>query len=123
MSVWEIMVRNLRISKTEGFKLGITGDKMICNSAVQRNLTCRFHLPVFKAPYPLGFPGGASDKEPTCQCRRLKRCEFNPWVRKSPWRREWQPRQYCCLENPHGQRSLEDYSPRGLIESDTTEGT
>ena len=25
----------------------------------------------------LGFPGGARGKEPTCQCRRLKRCSFN----------------------------------------------
>ena len=38
-----------------------------------------------------GFPGGASGKEPTCQCKRLKRCRFNPWVRKIPWRRKWQP--------------------------------
>ena len=29
--------------------------------------------------------------------------------------------QYCCLENPHGQRSLAGYSPWGLKESDTTE--
>ena len=27
-----------------------------------------------------------SSKESTCQCRR---CEFNPWVRKIPWRRKW----------------------------------
>ena len=27
---------------------------------------------------PWDFPGGASDKEPTCQCRRHKRCRFNP---------------------------------------------
>jgi len=26
----------------------------------------------------------------TCQ-RRHKRPKFNPWVRKIPWRREWQP--------------------------------
>ena len=25
-----------------------------------------------------GFPGGASDKEAACQCRRHKRCSFNP---------------------------------------------
>ena len=37
-----------------------------------------------------GFPGGASGKEPTCQCRRHKRCEFDPWVGKIPWRRAWQ---------------------------------
>jgi len=39
----------------------------------------------------MGFPGGASGKEPTCQRRRHKRCMFNPWVRKIPWRRAWQP--------------------------------
>ena len=38
-----------------------------------------------------GFPGGASGKEPICQCRRRKRCEFDPWVKKIPWRRAWQP--------------------------------
>ena len=29
--------------------------------------------------------------------------------------------QYCCLQNPHGQRSLAGYSPWGRKESDTTE--
>ena len=37
-----------------------------------------------------------SGKEPTCQCRRCRRCEFNPWAGKIPWRRAWQP----TLENP-----------------------
>ena len=36
------------------------------------------------------FPGGASDKEPACQCRRHKRHVFNPWVGKVLWRRAWQ---------------------------------
>ena len=31
------------------------------------------------------------------------------------------PLRYSCLENPHGQRSLEGYNPRGRKESDTTE--
>ena len=30
------------------------------------------------------FPGGASGKEPVCQCRRLKRAGFDPLVRKIP---------------------------------------
>ena len=37
------------------------------------------------------FPGGTHGKEPTCQCKKLKRCRFNPWVGKIPWRRAWQP--------------------------------
>ena len=31
---------------------------------------------------PVGFPGSDSGKEPACQCRRHKRCVFDPWVRK-----------------------------------------
>ena len=38
-----------------------------------------------------GFPSGASGKESICQWRRHKRHGFNPWIRKIPWRREWQP--------------------------------
>ena len=26
--------------------------------------------------------------------------EFNPWVGKIPWRKEWKPHQYSCLQNP-----------------------
>ena len=37
------------------------------------------------------FPGGASGKEPGCQCRRRKRRRFDPWVRKIPWKRASQP--------------------------------
>ena len=31
-----------------------------------------------------GFSGSTSDKEPASQCRRLKRCELDPWVGKIP---------------------------------------
>ena len=37
------------------------------------------------------FPSGASGKELICKCRRQKRCGFNPWIGKIPWRREWLP--------------------------------
>ena len=47
-----------------------------------------------------GFPGGASGKESACQCRRHKRCRFNPWLRKILWSRKWHPLQYSCLEIP-----------------------
>ena len=32
-----------------------------------------------------------SDKESTCRRRRPKKCGFDPWVGKIPWRRKWQP--------------------------------
>ena len=42
-------------------------------------------------------------KESACQCRRVG---FNPWVRKIPWRRKWQPTPVFLPEEFHGQRSL-----------------
>ena len=36
--------------------------------------------------HPEGFPGGTIGKELVCQCRRHKRCKFNPWVGKIPWK-------------------------------------
>ena len=43
------------------------------------------------------FPGAASSKEPSCQCRR---CGFVPWVGKIPWRKKWQPAPVSRLGNP-----------------------
>ena len=44
-----------------------------------------------------GLPPWLSGKESTCQCRR---CGFNSWVGKIPWRRKWHPLKYSCLGNP-----------------------
>ena len=67
--------------------------------------------------------GDASGGEAACWCRRQKRCRFNPWVRKIPWRRAWQPTPVFLPGKPHGQRSLAGYSLWGRKESDTTEAT
>ena len=48
-------------------------------------------------------------------------CEFDPWVRKTPWRRKWQPTPVVLPGKFHGQRSLVGYSPWGREESDMTE--
>ena len=48
----------------------------------------------------LGFPGGASGKDPACQCRSHKNHGFNPWVRKISGGEHGNPPQYSCLENP-----------------------
>ena len=71
----------------------------------------------------MGFLGGASGKESTCQCRRHKRLWFNPWVRKIPWNRKWQPIPIFLPGKFHGQRSLARYSPWGCKELDVTEYT
>ena len=55
------------------------------------------------------------------QCRIHKRCSFNPWVGKIPWRRKWQPTPVSWPEKSHGQRSQAGYSPQGLKKLDTIE--
>ena len=54
------------------------------------------HYPVVYMKYTImwihkGFPGGASGKESTRQCKRCERHGFDPWIRKIPWSRKWQP--------------------------------
>ena len=51
------------------------------------------------------------------------RRRFDPWVRKIPWRRRWQPNPVFLPEKSHGQRSLAVYSPWGRKESDMNEHT
>ena len=70
-----------------------------------------------------GFPGGVRGKEPTCQCRRHKRPELEPWVRKIPWRRRRQPTPVFSSAESHRQRSPTGYSPEGHNEFATTEAT
>ena len=49
------------------------------------------------------------------------RPRFDPWIRKIPWRREWQSILIFLPGDSHGQRSLAGYSPWGRQESDTAE--
>ena len=55
------------------------------------------------------------------QCRRHRRCRFNPWVGKIPWRRKWQPTPVFLPEKSHGQSNLVDCSSKGCKELDTAE--
>ena len=45
----------------------------------------------------------------------------DPWVRKIPWRMEWQLTAVSLPGEFHGQRSLAGFSPWGCKESDMTE--
>ena len=58
--------------------------------------------------------GGAIGKEPTCQCKRGKKREFHPRVRKIPCRRAWQPTPAFMpveswTEGPGGLQSIESW--------------
>ena len=67
------------------------------------------------------LPIWCSSKESACQCRRYKRCKFNPWVGKIPWSRNKQLTSVFLPGNFHGQRSSLDHSPWGHKKSDTAE--
>ena len=67
---------------------------------------CSFDQLVWHA----GLPWWLSGRGCACQCRRRV---FDPWVRKIPWRRKWQPTPVLFPGKSHGKRSLEGYSPQG----------
>ena len=69
--------------------------------------------------FELQFSPGSSDGKRIClYCRRPR---FDSWVRKIPWRREWQPTPVFLPGESHGQRGLAGYSPWDHEESSTTE--
>ena len=61
--------------------------------------------------YLRGFPRGDSGKDSTCQCRGRKGLRFDPWVKKTSWRRKWQSTPVFLPGESHEQRSREVYSP------------
>ena len=63
---------------------------------------------------------GSDSKESTCIAGDLGSILE---LRRSPWRRAWQPTPAFSPGEFHGQRSPAGYSPWGRKESDTTEGT
>ena len=64
----------------------------------------------------IGFPDDAAGKESASNAGDTG---FNPWVRKIPWRRKWQPTSVFLAKKVHGQRKC--YSSKGCKELDTTE--
>ena len=57
-----------------------------------------------------GFPGGSDGKESTWNVGDL---DSIPGLGRSSGEGHGNPLKYSCVEDPHGQRSLAGYSPRG----------
>ena len=77
----------------------------------QPTIVINFCISKYKPITSFAFLGGASGKEPTYQCRRHKRCRFDPWAGKILWRGAWQLTLEFLPGESHGQRSLADCSP------------
>ena len=58
--------------------------------------------------------GKKKKKESACQCRRHKRCRFDPRVEKTLWRRAWQPIPVFLPGKFYGQKRLVNSSPWGV---------
>ena len=80
---------------------------VIFQSLISLSSITLWMLPLDRSPrlFIWVFPGGASGKEPTCQCKRFKRCRFDPWAWKIPWRRAWEPTPVFLPGESHGQKS------------------
>ena len=74
--------------------------------------------PKISSPKPWwGLLWWLSRKESACQCRWRG---FDPWVKKIPWSRKWQPTSVSLPGISHGQRNLAGYSPWRHKASDKT---
>ena len=60
--------------------------------------------------FTIRIPRWLSDKR---SHRQFRRHGFDPWVRKIPWRRKWQPTPVFLPGKFHGQRTVAGYSPWG----------
>ena len=67
------------------------------------------------------LPRWHTGKESARQCWDRKRCRFDPWVGKIPWRRKYQLAQIFFPEKFQGQSNLVGYSWWGRKELDPTE--
>ena len=74
-----------------------------------------------RTKYKWDLSGGVSGIESMGQCRRHRRCGFDPWVGKSSWSEKWQPNSVFLPGKFQGWRSPVGYSPWGCKEWNTTE--
>ena len=73
---------------------------------------------LFICYWSIALPRRLSGKDSACQCRK---CGFDLWIGKIPWKRERQPTPVFLSGESHGRRSLVGCSLRGHKESDTTQ--
>ena len=122
-------VADSRVGEDQQLKLGLRAGQ---------ELPCHWWNFIFRCRPPLSLEGLQVQWEeefalqdpvvlvwvlPTClvQCRRHRRQRIDPWVRKVPWRRKWQPTLVFLPGESHGQRRLVGSSPWGRKESNVTE--
>ena len=84
----------IKRNEFESVDLKWTNLQLVIQSKVSQKEKNKYHILIYMESR--GLPCWLSGKESTCKCRRHG---FDPWVRKIPWRRKWQPLHYSCLRN------------------------
>ena len=111
---WEITLKSWRIqSAAKKIKRKEWKKNRRAIKASQTQLICGIRVGWSRVELRASLKG--SGKESACQCKRSR---FNPWIKKSPWRRKRQPTLVFWPGKSHGQRSLAGYSPCDSKESD-----
>jgi len=62
---------------------------------------------------PPGKPNVALVAQSVKNLPAMQKTRFDPWVRKIPWRRKWEPTPVFLPGKSHGQKILAGYSPWG----------
>ena len=114
---WDLLMVNVR--QLFSFSMALVTPQTSGFCFVSHWVSCQFYFYCFKENMELSR--WCSSKEFACQCRRHRRCRFDPCTRKTIWRRKWQLTPVFLPGKFHGQRSLVGYSPWCPKESDTTE--
>ena len=129
---WLLFWKSIKTSAKKVFRKILWIKMVFPDSSARNESTCNVADPWFdswvkkfpwsrdRLPTPvfLGFPGDSEGKESACNVGYLGSITG---LGRSSEGVHGNPLQYCCLENPHGQRSLADYTPCSRKESDTTE--
>ena len=72
----------------------------------QKGLACVEFLCAFQT-LTFNVPGDSVVKNPPANAGAIRDTRFDPWVRKIPWRRKWQPTPVFLPGELHGRRSTE----------------
>ena len=105
----KILTKSYIISPKKQGKILFDFNVLYIHIRVYSIYTYKFYYILYMCTYIhiLDFPGGSDGKSVCLQCRRPR---FDPWVRKMPWRRKWQPTPVLLPGKSHGRRSLVGYS-------------
>ena len=112
VSVRSNRISDLRGKKLKGSKKARTSQDFLClgtwmNNDRESRRQSKYGGKVMSAEVNLSLK---RLQDIPCQCRRQG---LDPWVKKIPWRRKWQPTPVFSPGESHGQRSLAAFSPWG----------